>query len=190
MFAALLSEPAAIFVEVLVAFYEARGGSPYGPERVTQLEHALQCATLAEAEGASDELVAASLLHDLGHLNPVRRGGPEDADVDDRHEYRALHQLRRHYGEAVLGPIRLHVAAKRYLCGSRPGYLELLSPASRRSLEKQGGALTLEEARLFLRDPHARDAVRLRIWDDRAKIPGVKTPDLRHFSAHLLRCAL
>ena len=176
-------------VDYIVWLYDDRGERSYGSEAVTQLEHALQCAELAEREGAHEALIAASLLHDIGHLLPklgaeVARGG-----VDDRHEYLPLRMLRRHFGEAVLAPIRLHVAAKRYLCAVQPGYCDGLSSASRMSLQRQGGIYTQAEAARFMREPYADDAIRLRQWDDRAKVRGKVTPDFPYYVNLLLRCA-
>jgi len=164
------------------------GSRRYGGEKINQLEHALQCASLAQAAGVSDELVTAALLHDLGHLLHELDEDAAARGVDDRHQYRALHLLRRSFGEAVLAPIRMHVDAKRYLCAVQPGYWDSLSGASRRSLELQGGRFTSEEAARFIGQPYARDAVRLRIWDDLAKVPGRETPALAQFSRVMARC--
>lgn len=156
-----------------------KGSRLYGEEAVTQLEHALQCAALAQANGANDELITAALLHDLGHLM-------RDVSVqgeDDRHQYRALHLLRRRFGPAVLEPIRLHVDAKRYLCAMKPGYMEKLSPASIHSLELQGGVFSAHQTRRFVCQPYWRDAVRLREWDDEAKVLDARTPPLDHFAS-------
>ncbi|HEX6319051.1 MAG TPA: phosphohydrolase [Burkholderiales bacterium] len=164
-------------IERIVRLYADRGGSQYGSEAVSQLEHALQCVRLALAEGADSELAAAAFLHDLGHLvasNPHAVG----RDVDDVHQYLALPFLRGAFGAAVLEPIELHVEAKRYLCRAEPGYWQSLSPASRHSLALQGGVLSVGEAAAFLAQPFATDAVRLRRWDDRAKLPGAPTLDL------------
>ena len=176
-------------IDYLTVVYVTKGGRAYGEECVSQLEHALQCALQAEEEGASDALVAASLLHDSGHLLFEGGASPARCGVDDRHEYRPIRMLRRHFADAVLAPIRLHVAAKRYLCAIDPEYGAALSPASLRSLELQGGPFSSEAAKRFIRQPHATAAVRLRTWDDRAKIPGKATPPLSHYVHVLLRCA-
>ena len=170
--------------DILAAFAEQGRGAYFG-EAVTQAEHALQAAHLAETAGASREQVAAALLHDIGHL---LHGLPEDiADrgVDGRHEEAGAAWLARHFGPAVAHPVRLHVAAKRYLCAVEPGYREGLSPASRQSLELQGGPFTDEEARRFEQQPHWRSAVALRRWDDAAKVPGLAVPGLEHYRACL-----
>lgn len=167
-----------------------RGGEQYSGEPVTQLEHALQCGALAEAEGADDELVTAAFLHDLGHLLQDLGETPTLRGVDDVHQYAALPFLRGLFGERVLGGIQLHVDAKRYLCATRPGYHEALSQDSKRSLKLQGGIFSDEQAQAFITRPGAPDAVRLRIWDDLAKTADAPTPPLSHFMARARRCAL
>jgi phosphonate degradation associated HDIG domain protein len=157
---------------------------------VTQLEHALQSAALAEAEGADDELVTAALLHDLGHLLQELGETPSLRGVDDVHQYAALPFLRGLFGERVLGGICLHVDAKRYLCATRPDYHDALSQDSKRSLKLQGGVFDAAQAQAFIAQPGAPDAVRLRLWDDRAKIAGLATPPLSHYLARARRCAL
>jgi phosphonate degradation associated HDIG domain protein len=165
-----------------------RGHEQYSGEPVTQLEHALQAAALAEGEGADDELVTAALLHDLGHLLQDHGETPTLRGIDDVHQYAALPFLRGLFGERVLGGIQLHVDAKRYLCATRPGYHEALSEDSKRSLKLQGGTFSPQEAEAFIARPGAPDAVRLRIWDDLAKTAGVPTPGLPHFLERARRC--
>lgn len=157
------------------------GHIAYSGEPVTQLEHALQSAELAWREGAHDALVIAALLHDLGHLLNRQGDTPTARGIDDQHQHFAIPFLRGSFPPAVLEPIRLHVDAKRALCVLEPGYRERLSPDSVRSLELQGGAFTLEEAQAFARKPFARDAMRLRRWDDGAKLAGRVTLGLEHF---------
>lgn len=140
----------------------------------------MQCALLAQEAGAGAPLQAAALLHDLGHL--LISELPDGAEgKDDLHEYRALPFLRGTFPDSVLEPVRLHVAAKRYLCAVEPGYWETLSAASRRSLELQGGPFTEAEAAQFIGQPHAADAVLLRRWDDQAKSPDRATPGWEHW---------
>ena len=152
----------------LITLYGDRGLAQYGGEAVSQLEHALQCATLAEESGESAALITACLLHDLGHL--VHHLGDDVAErgIDDRHEYRAIPVLEDMFPEAVTTPIRLHVAAKRYLCAVDTGYWDELSPASKLSLELQGGILAEKAAEQFILLPYAEDAVKLRRWDELA----------------------
>ena len=158
-----------------------KGGRAYEGEGVSQLEHALQSAQHAERAGAPAELVCAALLHDIGHLLNDRGETPTLRGVDDRHQYAALPFLRSLFPEAVLAPIRLHVDAKRYLCATRAGYHEKLSEDSKRSLVLQGGIYSAGEAEQFIRQPYASEAVKVRLWDDAAKVAGAATPDLAHF---------
>lgn len=161
--------------------FEAHGATAYSGEPVTQLEHALQSGALAQEEGASDELVAAAFLHDLGHLLNRRGETPTERGIDDLHQYYALPFLRPILPDSVLEPIRLHVDAKRYLCATDAGYFDRLSADSVRSLELQGGIFDADQARDFAARPYAGDAVRLRRWDDLAKVAGKPTPDLAHY---------
>jgi phosphonate degradation associated HDIG domain protein len=172
------------------ALFVARGAGQYSGEPVTQLEHALQTAALAEGEGADDELVSACLLHDLGHLLQDLGATPTLRGLDDRHQHVALPWLRGLFGPRVLAAIGLHVDAKRALCATRPGYAAALSDDSKRSLTLQGGVFSADQAAAFLARPFAADALRLRLWDDAAKTAGAETPPLAHFIGRAARCAL
>ena len=173
--------------------FARRGHEQYDGEPVTQLEHALQTAHLAEQAGAADALVAASLLHDLGHLlaGPGAAGGtPTLHGHDDTHQYAVVPFLRGLFSADVIEPIRLHVDGKRWLCHARPGYHDLLSADSKRSLVLQGGIFDTVAAAAFLARPGAADAVRLREWDDLAKSADLPTPTLAHFLDRAARVAL
>ena len=169
--------------------FARRGGEQYSGEPVTQLEHALQTAALAESNGADDELVTACLLHDLGHLVHDLGESPTLRGLDDVHQYAALPFLRGLFPDRVLGSIQLHVDAKRYLCATLPGYEDALSADSKRSLKLQGGVFSADQAAAFIARAGAVDAVRLRQWDDLAKVEGGATPPLTHFLARAQRCA-
>lgn len=183
-------------VEDVIDLVVFRGGGMYGGESVTQLEHALQCAALAEDADAPASLIAACLLHDFGHLiqradgKPGEPGEPDDHGTDDVHQYIAIPFLRPVFGEAVLEPIRLHVDAKRYLCFTDGAYWDALSKESKRSLELQGGAFDEAGAARFIQQPYAQDAVRLRVWDDLAKTPGLVTPGIAHYKPVLRELAV
>jgi phosphonate degradation associated HDIG domain protein len=174
-------------IEMLFARH---GSAQYSGEPVTQLEHALQTAHLAEQSGADDALVSACLLHDLGHLLNEQGETPTLRGIDDTHQYYALPFLRGLLPDTVLEPIRLHVDAKRYLCTANPGYYARLSEDSRRSLALQGGPFQSAEAAAFLGQRGAHDAVLLRQWDDLAKQAGLATPPLAHFLHRASNCLL
>lgn len=165
------------FIDDLAERFASHGAEPYG-EAVSQAEHALQCATLAERAGCADSLVIAALLHDIGHLY-------EDPAVletrDLRHEEFGANLLRELLPEPVWQPVRLHVAAKRYLCTVDPAYQASLSRASRQSLALQGGAFDERAAIAFINAPYAQDAITLRRLDDLGKDPAMRTPELEHF---------
>ena len=170
--------------------FTQHGGTQYSGEPVTQLEHALQTALLAEQAGADDELVTAALLHDLGHLLVHHGDSPTLQGIDDLHQFVALPFLRGVFSDRVLSCIQLHVDAKRYLCAVRPGYQEALSADSQRSLALQGGVFNPEAAEAFAQHPQAQDAVSLRLWDDLAKQAALPTPALSHYLARARRCLI
>ncbi len=176
-------------IEAIRTLFYARGGRQYSGEPVTQLEHALQSALLAEEAGASDELVTACLLHDYGHMSNDEGETPTLRAVDDLHQFHGVNALKGLFSQAVLVPIRLHVDAKRFLCAVDAAYWSSLSEDSKRSLELQGGVYSREEAARFIARPFAHDALKLRRWDDLAKAAGRDTPGLEHYLAIAARCA-
>lgn len=162
-------------LDMIADWFRLRADGKYGAEPVTQLEHALQCASLAQNDNASPELITAAFLHDIGHLvNDV-------VDIRFPHEKIAMNLLGNLFSEAVTQPIRLHVDAKRYLCATDPFYWSGLSEASKRSLVWQGSPFSANEAMAFIAQPYAEDAVRLRLWDDAAKLSGMATPPINAF---------
>jgi len=180
----------ALNIPEICALFEAKGGRMYSGEPVTQLEHALQSATLAETAGADAATITAALLHDLGHLLNDQGETPTARGIDDVHQYYALPFLRPLFSPAVLEPIRLHVDAKRYLCATQPGYYDALSADSKRSLALQGGVYSPEAAAEFIALPWAKRAVELRLWDEAAKKPGRATPAFTHFVPVMVSIAL
>ena len=176
-------------VDRLAELFTSEGAADYLGEPVTVAQHLLQAGALAAAAGAPDALVAAALLHDAGHL----RGADPLADeaqlsgrelmggTDNDHGERGAAWLARWFGPAVTEPVRLHVAAKRYLCAAEPGYLGLLSPASVYTLSLQGGPMSESEAAAFAAGPYAAGAVAVRRWDDAAKDPGADVPEFARY---------
>jgi phosphonate degradation associated HDIG domain protein len=169
-------------LDELFGLLARKGGDRYGQEAVSQIEHALQGAALAESENASAALVVATLFHDIGHLLHEDETAALKG-IDMHHEAGGAAYLANWFGPDVTRPVRLHVDAKRYLCATEPGYFESLSPASVRSLELQGGPMNSEQAAAFARDPHADAALMLRRLDEQAKVVGAKTPPLDYFRA-------
>ena len=169
--------------------FRDHGHIAYSGEGVTQLEHALQAAQRAEADGAGDALIAAALLHDLGHLLNLQGETPTARGIDDQHQYFAIPFIRALFPPAVVEAIRLHVDAKRALCALEPDYYESLSEDSKRSLTLQGGIFSKEETEAFMSRPYAENALRVRRWDDAAKTPGAETPPLEHYLEVASRCS-
>jgi phosphonate degradation associated HDIG domain protein len=168
----------------------ASGAEAYFDEPVSQLEHALQAAWFATRARSTPTLIAAALLHDVGHL---LHGLPESIaaeGIDTRHEEVGYRWLLSRFGPAVAEPVRFHVPAKRYLCRQESEYFARLSPASVQSLALQGGPFSQDEAREFERLPWHRDAVKLRRWDDAAKVPGLAVPGIDAYRELLDRLRL
>jgi phosphonate degradation associated HDIG domain protein len=153
----------------ILQLWDTRGHLAYDGEGITQLQHGWQCARLCRQAGAPVALQLAAWLHDLGHLMTGLSGSPTTRGIDDGHEHLGARALARVFGTAVAEPVALHVQAKRCLVATRPGYRDDLSPDSVRSLALQGGPMTADEATAFRARRHARDALRLRVWDDMAK---------------------
>jgi phosphonate degradation associated HDIG domain protein len=179
---------AAQFLDRLTDLFATRGQALYGGEAVTQLEHGLQSAALAADAGAPPAEVVAALLHDVGHLLHGLGDDCADHGIDDRHEELGVRFLAKHFPPAVTEPVRLHVAAKRYLCAAEPGYFDTLSPPSVTSLSLQGGPMSDAEKAEFESHPHFAAAVALRKRDDAAKVVGLVTPPFAHFRPHLEAC--
>ena len=178
-------------ITTIIEVFETRGTEAYGSEAVNQLEHALQCGALAVESEAPPSLVTAALLHDIGHiLGEDQLPADDQTNLDDGHEERAHPWLHEHFGPAVADPVRLHVAAKRYLCTIDPGYVSTLSPTSLKSYHDQGGDMSGAERAAFEAEPHFRDAVTLRRWDDLGKTPGLVTPSIGYFVPYLEKSLL
>ena len=172
----------------LAGLLEGKGARRYGLSDVNQLQHALQAALLAEQAACDAALVTAALLHDIGHMVHGLGENPAEEGIDDRHEELGHAFLAPMFGPEVTEPVRLHVPAKRYLCGTEPAYFARLSPDSVLSLKLQGGPMSADEAVQFRASPHAEAAVQLRRFDEGAKIAGLPTPPVAHFLPYVLAC--
>ena len=162
------------------------GGSLYFGEAVTEAEHALQAAYLAEQAGADANLIAGALLHDIGHLMHGLGEDAADHGIDTKHEDVGAEWLKEYFPPIVVDCVRLHVEAKRYLTAREPGYLEGLSEASKISLQLQGGPFTdAEVAEFEAAEPNFRAALQVRRWDDEAKVVGLEVPPVEHYRAVL-----
>lgn len=167
-------------VNEIYQVFEAKGHRSYG-EDVTELQHALQCATFAQQAGEPTEVVVASLLHDYGHLLHDLGEDVADRGIDTRHERVGAHRLEKWFGPEVVEPIRMHADSKRYLCWKEAGYFADLSTASKQSLALQGGPMQESEAQAFEKHPEFDRAIRVRRFDDQGKVPDMKTPSLEDF---------
>jgi gamma-butyrobetaine dioxygenase len=174
-------------VTEIAELFASEGAREYLGEPVTQAAHMLQAADLAERDGADDALIAAALLHDVGHFSGTVSGQHLMRGTDNLHSHSGADWLARWFGPEVTEPVRLHVAAKRYLCAVEPGYASLLSPASVFTLGVQGGPMHPDELADFAASPYAEAACRIRRWDDAAKDPDVTTPSFDHFRPLLTR---
>jgi gamma-butyrobetaine dioxygenase len=174
-------------IRTIARLFASAGARDYLGEPVTLAAHMLQAAALAEAAGAAPALVAAALLHDVGHLTGVITGHDLMRGTDNRHGDAGADWLAGWFGAEVTEPVRLHVAAKRYLCAVEPGYLDGLSAASVHTLGVQGGPMDGSEMAAFEALPHSGAALRLRRWDDAAKDPAAAAPAFGYYQPMLRR---
>ncbi len=176
-------------IDSIISMYNTWGNEKYD-EDITQLAHALQCAALADHEGSSEELIAAALLHDIGHLFEIQRNNGPDHRTDLRHEITGSEFLSSVFPQTVTAPIAMHVEAKRFLAANESGYFDQLSRGSQKSLAVQGGPFTSAESASFLELQGSADAVSLRRWDDHGKVVDLEVPDLESWIPLLTRVAL
>ena len=174
-------------VDQIAALFAGEGSRDYLGEQVTMAQHMLQAATLATSDATSDALVAAALLHDVGHFTGTVSGRDLMQGSDNRHDDTGADWLEQWFGPDVCEPVRLHVAAKRYLCAVDQAYADELSPASAFTMSVQGGPMDESEVRAFEAAPYAQDAVAVRRWDDRAKDPTAVTRTFDEFRPLLER---
>lgn len=174
-------------VDFIIALFNHMGDREYLGEAVSQAEHGIQCAVMADQLEGKDTLTAAALLHDVGHfLHDYAEDCAEDG-IDAQHEDFGADFLSRFFPENVVAPVRMHVDAKRYLCAVEPDYFDCLSPASVRSLELQGGPMKGDELNRFAASPHLNDAITLRRCDEGAKVANLQIPAIEDYRDLLQR---
>lgn len=174
-------------VEFLGSIFDRRGGEEYLGEPVSMGEHMLQGATIAERTGQPEEIIVGALLHDIGHFTS-EFGTFKMADAEDRHhEDAGAEVLERFFPAVITDCVRYHVAAKRYLCATRPEYFRRLSEASIHSLMLQGGPMSDEEVADLEKNPNLAQILAVRYLDDAGKRAGMKTPDFWYFAPMVQR---
>jgi len=186
-------EEAELIVDEIFSLYENHGNADYIGEPVSQLEHMCQAAQLAEEEGYDDEVVLAAFFHDIGHLcefiMPVEL--MEGVGVLDHESIGQEYLVNRGFSERIAKLVKSHVEAKRFLTFKFPEYFEKLSDASKLTLQHQGGRMNAEEAEAFEADPIFYIYIKMRTWDDLAKITNKALPDLNRYKqmaiSHLMQ---
>ncbi|MBT3789175.1 MAG: HD domain-containing protein [Alphaproteobacteria bacterium] len=174
-------------VAFIADIFLRRGADSYLGEEVTMSEHMLQGALLAQQAGANDKLIAAVLLHDIGHYTNEFPEDALDRGIDNHHDSAGAAVLEPYFPQTVVDCVRHHVAAKRYLCATDPDYFDRLSAASVHTLNLQGGPMTTDEVASFIKNSALEEIVQVRIWDDEGKVAGVATPQFDHFMPLLQR---
>jgi len=190
----MTSEQAGKIADEILGLYEKYGGAEYAGEKVSQLEHMAQTARLAEEEGVDEEVILSAFLHDIGHICVAAQsdsdggdlGGARHEQMDgfgtmDHEEIGADFLAKRGFSRKVVRLVESHVAAKRWLTLKQPGYYEQLSEASKKTLEYQGGPMGQEEAAAFEQYPLFDLIIKMRKWDEQAKIEQQPLPDLLHY---------
>ncbi|UWP95346.1 HD domain-containing protein [Aliiroseovarius crassostreae] len=174
-------------VEFIGGIFERRGGEEYLGEPVTMAEHMLQGATIAEQNGQSEEIIVGALLHDIGHFTSEFGTYHPDDTEDRHHEDAGAEVLERFFPSVITDCVRYHVAAKRYLCATKPEYFKRLSPASAHTLELQGGPMNAEEVAEFAANPNLKEIIAVRYLDEAGKRDDMETPDYWHFAPMVQR---
>lgn len=173
----------------IIDLYRHHGGSEYAGEKVTQLEHMVQAAQLAEMQGYDEEVVLAAFLHDIGHICETAHGDNEMGGygIKDHEEAGAEFLRRNGFSERLITLVQSHVEAKRYLTYKYPGYYDQLSEASKKTLEYQGGRMSETEADDYEKLPLFDLIIQMRRWDDDAKLLERPVPDLEKYRHMIIR---
>jgi [1-hydroxy-2-(trimethylamino)ethyl]phosphonate dioxygenase len=177
----------ATIVDFLADIFARRGGEEYLGEPVTMAQHMLQAASFAEQAGQAEEVIVAALLHDIGHFTGAFGTYSPDDTEDRHHEDAGGEVLAPFFPPRVVDCVRHHVAAKRYLCATRPAYFKQLSPASVHTLRLQGGPMRAHEVAAFERNPHLNDIIKVRVYDEAGKQADMATPSFAHYAPMVQR---
>ena len=176
-------------IDRLSEIFTRHGARSYQGGGVSITEHMLQTAAAAEGASCTPGVVAAALLHDVGHFitdfarleDDPKHASMLEAKVDRHHENAGARMLQPYFSAEVVEPIRLHVQAKRYLSAIEKDYVKTLAPQALHTLGLQGGPMSPHDVAAFEENPYCRTAAMLRRWDDAAVVPGLKTPDFEHY---------
>ncbi|MEX0302272.1 MAG: HD domain-containing protein [Leisingera sp.] len=175
----------------IVAFigdiFDRRGDEEYLGEPVTMTEHMLQGATIAETNGQPEEIIVGALLHDIGHFTSEFGTFSMDDTEDRFHEEAGAEVLEQFFPSVITDCVRYHVAAKRYLCATKPEYFNRLSEASIHSLNLQGGPMNAEEVAEMEKNPNLKQIIAVRYLDEAGKRADMETPDYWHFAPMVQR---
>ncbi len=174
-------------VDFIGSIFDRRGGEEYLGEPVTMAEHMLQGATIAEQNGQPEEIIVGALLHDIGHFTSEFGTYHPDDTEDRHHEDAGAEVLERFFPSVITDCVRYHVAAKRYLCATKPSYFDRLSEASVHSLMLQGGPMSDDEVAAFEKNPNLKHIIAVRYLDDAGKRDDMETPDFWHFAPMVQR---
>lgn len=183
------NEQAQAIATEIIALYQHHGGAEYAGEKVTQLEHMVQSAQLAEQQGYEEEVILAAFLHDIGHIC-VSAEGDNEMDgygIKDHEEVGGDFLREKGFSKRLIRLVEAHVEAKRYLTWKSPAYYDQLSEASKKTLEYQGGRMIDEEALAFEQYPLFDLIIKMRLWDEEAKIEGLPVPDLNKYHGMMVR---
>jgi phosphonate degradation associated HDIG domain protein len=184
------NQQAGMIVNEIFGMYENYGGEEYAGEKVTQLEHMVQAAQLAEEQGYDEEVVLAAFLHDIGHITEAAVPGDQRMGkfgIKDHEAIGAEYLREKGFSKKVCRLVESHVEAKRYLTVRDPAYYARLSEASKKTLEYQGGPMTEEEAAAFEQYPLFDLIIKMRTWDEEAKIEHKPLPDLERYRQMMTR---
>ena len=192
----MTTEQAEKITNEIMDLYAGYGGNEYAGEKVTQLEHMVQAAQLAEEQGFDEEVILAAFLHDIGHISEAAKGDESEEmsasrrmdgfGIKDHEELGAEFLKGKGFSKKIVRLVESHVEAKRYLTATDPAYYAELSEASKKTLEYQGGPMTQEEAEAFKQYPLFPLIIQMRKWDELAKIEHKPLPDLEHYRGMIL----